>query len=108
MIRTIEKLSLSGLFFPTPMSACDVTRVKTSSSSPFSPWTLDVSRNKDKLFVPLKIGSNGNISMKESEIADLVSRATWQAADFSPSGAVMLGTSVLSNKVGSVLRLFGY
>lgn len=40
----------------------------------------------DALDVRLRI-TNGQLNMSGGEVADIVSRATWQAADFSPSGA---------------------
>ncbi len=77
-------------------------------------WAADIwmknplsDNTKDRLYVPLKIGSGGNLDMKESDIANLVSRATYQASDLSLSGAVMYGTSVLSDDIGTVLRWFG-
>jgi hypothetical protein len=37
--------------------------------------------------------TNGQLNMTGGEVADLVSRATWQAADFSPDGA---GLTIIS------------
>lgn len=55
---------------------------------------------RDKLNLSLRMGSNGNLNMKTSEILDIVSRASGQAADLSFSGAgnavICVGTRVIS------------
>ncbi|HEY9783876.1 MAG TPA: hypothetical protein V6D17_00650 [Candidatus Obscuribacterales bacterium] len=77
-------------------------------------WNIDMwmknplaARPGSRLYVPLRIGTNGNINMKASEIADIVSRATDQAVDLSPEGVVFWGVSKASGIASGLLDLFG-
>jgi len=50
--------------------------------------------------IDVRIGRNGNVNMEPSEVLDIVSRLTWQAADLSPAGGGFAITAV-ATKVGS-------
>lgn len=62
----------------------------------------------DKLNVRLRIGSDGNLNMKPSEILDIVGDATGQAADFSLPGAGKAMLSAQSRFASSFARFFGW
>lgn len=62
----------------------------------------------DKVSMQLRIGADGKLNMKPSEILDIVSDATGQAADFSFKGAVKAGISVESKIISTAAWLFGY
>ncbi|MBY0551441.1 MAG: hypothetical protein K2W95_29440 [Candidatus Obscuribacterales bacterium] len=62
----------------------------------------------DKLNVRLRIGSDGNLNMKPSEILDIVGDATGQAADFSLSGAGSALLSAQTRVASSFARFFGW
>lgn len=62
----------------------------------------------DQLSMYLRIGADGNLNMKPSEILDIVSEATGQAADFSFKGAVKAGIAVETKIIGTAAWLFGY
>lgn len=66
------------------------------------------SSSRDKLNVRLRIGSDGNLNMKPSEILDIVGDATGQAADFSLPGAGSAFLSVHSRVASSLARFFGW
>lgn len=59
----------------------------------------------DKLDATLRLGKNGGINMKPSEILDIVSRASGQASDFSFKGAGLAAFSI-ETKVASGLAYY--
>ncbi len=70
-------------------------------------WNLNVRGSNplsedrsDKMDIDVRIGRNGNVNMEPSEVLDIVSRLTWQAADLSPAGGGFAITAV-ATKVGS-------
>ena len=62
----------------------------------------------DRISMQLRIGPDGNLNMKPSEILDIVSAATGQAADFSFKGAVKAGVSLETKVISTAAWLFGY
>lgn len=62
----------------------------------------------DKISMYLRIGADGNLNMKPSEILDILSAATAQAADFSFKGAFKAGVSGGSQIISSAAWLIGY
>ena len=62
----------------------------------------------DKVSMRLRIGADGNLNMKASEILDIVSAATGQAADLSLSGAAKAVISLESKVIGTAAWLLGY
>lgn len=56
-------------------------------------WNINVrgknplsDRREDKMDINVRIGRDGNVNMRPSEIADVVANMTWQAADLSVTG----------------------
>ncbi len=62
----------------------------------------------DKISMNLRIGADGNLNMKASEVLDIVSAATGQAADFSFKGALKAGISLETKIISEAAWLFGY
>lgn len=62
----------------------------------------------DRISMYLRIGADGNLNMKPSEILDIVSSATGQAADFSFKGAFKAGVSGGTQVISSAAWLLGY
>lgn len=65
-------------------------------------------RRADKLDIRLRIDRSGNLNMRTSEVLNVVSRATGQAADLSFAGAGMAVVSVPTRVVGWVAGLLGW
>jgi hypothetical protein len=62
----------------------------------------------EKFTFDLKLDKNNNINMKASDVAAIVSSATWQATDLSINGGANLITSGASKAAEFGLWLFGY
>jgi hypothetical protein len=56
----------------------------------------------------LKLDGSNNINMSASDVASIVGDATWEAADFSVSGAANVITAGTAKVTSGVLSLFGY
>lgn len=62
----------------------------------------------DKIDVPVRLGADGRVNMKPSEILDIVSKASGQASDFSFQG-IGLGAFSIEAKIASgVAHFFGW
>ncbi len=64
-------------------------------------------RRGDNLDVSLRI-TNGQLNMSSTEVADLISKATWQAADLSPAGAGMVIISGASKAYSSAAKVYSW
>jgi hypothetical protein len=77
-------------------------------------WNLNVRGNnplspdgrKDKMDINLRLGRDGNVNMKPSEVLDIVSRLTWQASDVSVTGGSMAYAATVSKIASWVSSLF--
>lgn len=76
-------------------------------------WCADVrmlnpiaANGRDRLKLSLRFDNNGQLNMKSSEIASIISDATWQAADLSVPGFVSAGASAVSQIASSVFWMF--
>lgn len=60
----------------------------------------------DKANINIRLGSDGNVNMKPSEILDIVSRLTWQASDVSITGGSMAVAATYSKVASWISSLF--